>query len=234
MVEHKVTEHGWTQTIFRPIFLPDFWKEYDVVQARAVLSANEAASVTGVPLKEVHRIVDAGLLEGAVENRGGTRVIADRGLVGLKLAHETADVLTPKGRRELVKGLLRRPMSRRVGETALAIDVGPIETTIRRGLGALKKARKMVCVDKGILGGTPCFKRTRIPVHDIAAMIANGDRKSAVLRAYPQLTSEHIDLAVLYARAYPRRGRPRRRPFWRNAAPTSSEMRSVGSLLRKS
>ena len=29
------------------------------------LSASEAACVTGVPLKQVHRIIDAGLLAGA-------------------------------------------------------------------------------------------------------------------------------------------------------------------------
>jgi len=205
-----------------------------VVQARTALSANEAASVTGVPLKEVHRIVDAGLLEGAVESRGGTRVIVGRGLVGLKLVHETADLLTPKGRRQLVKHLLRQPASARVGENALTVDVRPMETAIRRGLDALEKARKMVSVDKDVLGGTPCFKGTRIPVHDIAAMIANGDRKSAILKAYPQLAAGQIDLAVLYAGAYPRRGRPRRKLPWRKSGLISSETLSLNELLRTS
>jgi len=205
-----------------------------LAQAKAGLSANEAASVTGVPLKEVHRIVDAGLLEGAVASRAGTRVIVGRGLVGLKLVHETADLLTPKGRRQLVKRLLRQPASTRVGENVLTVDVRPMETAIRRGLDALEKARKMVSVDKDVPGGTPCFKGTRIPVHDIATMIVNGDPKAAVLRAYPQLTTGQIDLAVLYAGAYPRRGRPRRKPLWRKGEPISLEKYSLDDLLPKS
>jgi hypothetical protein len=34
-----------------------------------LMTANEAASVTGVPLRQVHRIIDAGLLGGAVKRR---------------------------------------------------------------------------------------------------------------------------------------------------------------------
>ena len=188
------------------------------------LSANEAASATGVPLKQVHRIVDAGLLDGAVANRAGARVIlGDRGLVGLKLAHETAALLTPEGRRRIVRQLILRPRISKVEEGALTIDVRPIEDAIRRGLSTLDKARKMVAVDEDVLGGTPCFKRTRIPVHDIAAMVANGERKSAILKAYPRLTADQVELAVTYAAAYPRRGRPRRMPPWRKGRPESSE-----------
>jgi uncharacterized protein (DUF433 family) len=201
-----------------------------LVQARTTFSANEAASVTGVPVKEVHRIVDAGLLEGVVGRRAGKRMIVSRGLVGLKLVHETAELLTPEGRRQLVKGLLRQGAKARLRDAALTIDVRPTKTAIRRGLDALERARKMVVVDKDVLGGTPCVKGTRIPVHDIAAMVANGDRKSAILRAYPKLAAAQIDLAVLYALAYPQRGRPRRKPLWRKAGPISSEKLPLGDL----
>ena len=203
-----------------------------MAQARAALSANEAASVTSVPLKQVHRIVDAGLLKGAVESRAGMRVIVGRGLIGLKLAHETADLLTPEGRRQVIKKLLLQPASKTIGHNALTFDVRPMETAIRHGLNTLERARKMVAIDKDVLGGAPCFKGTRVPVHDIATMIANGDQRSAILKAYPQLTAEQIDLAVLYAEAYPRRGRPRRKPLWRKARPTSSQRLSVRDLPR--
>ena len=201
-----------------------------MAQARAALSANEAASVTSVPLKQVHRIVDAGLLEGAVENRAGMRVIVGRGLIGLKLAHETADLLTPEGRRQVLKKLLQRPKAKTIGYSALTLDVRPIEIAIQRGLNTLEKAKRMVAIDKDVLGGAPCFKGTRIPVHDIATMITNGDQKSAILKAYPQLTAKQIDLAVVYTEAYPRRGRPRRKPLWRKGRPISSQRISIRDL----
>lgn len=205
-----------------------------MARMREALSTNEAALVTGVPLKQVHRFVDAGLLEGAITRRAGARAILGRGLVGLKLAYETADVLTPKGRRRLVRQLLERPRAKMVEENALTIDVRKIESAIRLGLNALEKAKKMVTIDQDVLGGAPCFKGTRIPVHDIAAMVVNGDRKSVIVKSYPQLTAEQVELAVLYAGAYPRRGRPRRKPIWRKERPLSSERLSLRDLPRAS
>jgi len=205
-----------------------------MVQSDEALSANEAASVTGVPLKQVHRIVDAGLLQGAVENRAGTRVILGRGLVGLKFAHDTAGLLSPEGRRRLVRRLLDRPRAKTVQEDAVTVDMRPIQATVRRGLTTLEKAKKMVAVDQDVLGGTPCFKGTRIPVHDIAEMVAGGDQKTVILKAYPQLTAEQVDLAVVYAEAYPRRGRPRRKPAWRKTKPVSREELSLRDLPRAS
>ena len=64
-----------------------------------LLSAYESVCVTGVPLKMVLRIIDAGLLRDFAEKHEGKWMIFKRALVGLKLAHETADILTLKGRR---------------------------------------------------------------------------------------------------------------------------------------
>ena len=72
----------------------------------------------------------------------------------------------------------------------------------------------MITTSKDVLSGTPCFRGTRVAVHDVAEMIANGDDVSAVLAAYPMLTEELVHAAVAYADAYPRRGRPRQRPLW--------------------
>ena len=41
---------------------------------------------TDVPVKQVHRIIDAGLLRDAVTSRKGARLILGKGLIGLKLA----------------------------------------------------------------------------------------------------------------------------------------------------
>ena len=71
----------------------------------------------------------------------------------------------------------------------------------------------------------PCFKGTRIPVHDVAEMMANGDERPTILAAYPSLTQKHIEAAMVYAEAYPRRGRPRREALWqKKMARSSSEM----------
>lgn len=172
------------------------------------VTANEAASVTGVPLRQVHRIIDAGLLGGAVKRRDKARLLAPSALVGLKLAYETADVLTLRSRRAVVATSIRRPRQTMIRTDVVVVDVRPAARAVRSGLSQLSKARGIVASAPDVLGGTPVIKGTRIPVHDVADMLANGDRPAAILKAFPQLDQDRIRLAAIYALAYPPRGRP--------------------------
>ena len=174
-------------------------------------SANEAACITGVPLKQVHRIIDAGLLESAATEGRRARAVHGGGLVGLKLAHETAGVLTRDGRRCLLRCLLDHPDANTARARGVSVDLRPMRNQVRQGLSRLARARAAISCDDAVLSGTPCIKGTRIPAHDIAEMRANEDSVQAVREAFPQLSEDRIELAVLYARAYPRRGRPKRR-----------------------
>ena len=54
-------------------------------RASRTLTANEAACVTGVPLRQVHRIIDTGVLGSAAARREGSRLVHGDGLVSLKL-----------------------------------------------------------------------------------------------------------------------------------------------------
>lgn len=181
-----------------------------MAQVIDALTANEAASVTGVPLKQVHRIIDAGLLAGGVVTREGSRVVLGNSLVGLRVAYLTADTLTLEARRRVVARIIGQADVTAVRDHAVTVEVEPIASEVAAGLGSLAKAKTMVRIDQEILNGTPCIAGTRIPVHDIADMLMNGDSAAAILDAYPQLTPEHLEMAVLYAQAYPRRGRPPR------------------------
>ena len=194
------------------------------------LSANEAACVTGVPLKQVHRIIDAGLLDGMASG-GRSRAVHRDGLLALKLAHETTDLLTLDGRRRLVRFLLDHPGARAAREGDLSVDVRTMKGEVRKGLSSLARARNAVACDDAVLSAAPCIKGTRVPVHDIADMLANGDDATAILAAYPQLSEAQIELAAFYARAYPRRGRPRREPFWRDRTPAASSETTLDALL---
>ena len=187
-----------------------------------ILSANEAACVTGVPLKQVHRIIDTGLLGSAADIRSGSRVILRGGLVGLKLAHETMDVLTLDGRRRLVRYLFDNPKAKVARDRSVSVDIRLMKSEVRSGLSSLVRARRLISADEAVLGGAACIKGTRIPAHDIADMLANGDNMRAIREAYPTLAEEQVEAAALYARAYPRRGRPRRSSFWRNRNPVIS------------
>lgn len=191
-----------------------------------VLTANEAASVTRVPLKQVHRIIDAGLLRGRVEIRRGSRVIVGSGLVGLRLAWLTADTLTPTARRRIVERAIATDATSVVAADPLKVDLKPIAAEVKVGLNRLRKAKAMVARDPDILGGQPVFAGTRVLVHDVADMLGSGDTPNTIHAAYSQLTLDQIDLAADYATAYPRRGRPPVKPVWPSARAKSS--RTIG------
>ena len=175
------------------------------------VTTTEASCVTGVPLRQVHRIIDAGLLDAAAQSGDGVRRIRRDGLVGLKVAYETTDILTLDGRRRLVSYLLDHPAAVKACERGVSVDVRSIKDEVRKGLSLLARARATVSCDADMLSGTPCIKGTRIPAHDVAEMLANGEGARSIQKAFPQLSRTQIALAAFYARAYPRRGRPPRK-----------------------
>ena len=143
--------------------------------APVTLTANEAACVTGVPLRQVHRTIDTGVLGSAAARREGSRLVHCDGLVSLKLVHETTAIFTLDGRRRLVRYLLDHPEADTACVDDVSVDVREMQEEVRRGLSRLARTRETITVDDAVLSGTPCVKETRIPACDIAEMLANGD-----------------------------------------------------------
>lgn len=56
-----------------------------------------------------------------------------------------------------------------------------------------------ISIDGRICHGQACFAGTRIPVHQIVHMLANGDTIDDLLREYPSLTRESISGGLDYA-----------------------------------
>jgi len=80
-----------------------------------------------------------------------------------------------------------------------------------------------------VMGGTPVFAGTRVPVHLIAELVVQGGTEAELLGGYPRLTAEMIRLAPVYAAAYPLRGRPRRQP-WRDHQPVHRSRRRLAAI----
>lgn len=56
-----------------------------------------------------------------------------------------------------------------------------------------------ISIDPKICHGRACIKGTRIPVHQIVSMLANGDTTDSLLNAYPTITREDIRACLEYA-----------------------------------
>ena len=58
---------------------------------------------------------------------------------------------------------------------------------------------KRISIDPKVCHGQACIKGTRIPVHLILRMLANGDTIEEMLKEYPSLTQEDILACFDYA-----------------------------------
>jgi len=58
-----------------------------------------------------------------------------------------------------------------------------------------------ISIDSNICHGQACVKGTRIPVHQIVRMLANGDTVEDLLAEYPSLSREDVMAALDYAAA---------------------------------
>lgn len=56
-----------------------------------------------------------------------------------------------------------------------------------------------IAIDPNVCHGQACIKGTRIPVHQIVRMLANGDTIEDLLEAYPTIEREDILASLDYA-----------------------------------
>ncbi len=56
-----------------------------------------------------------------------------------------------------------------------------------------------ITVDSRQMGGVPCIRGLRIPVATVVGMVAEGIETKEILSSYPDLKSEDIREALLYA-----------------------------------
>jgi uncharacterized protein (DUF433 family) len=126
-----------------------------------------------------------------------------------------------------VTSAAKKQLRRKIGDSLGAgtdLDIGgcifrfkSAARSVRKRLATLRKARRRVVCDPEIRGGMPVIKGTRIGAHEIAAMLEQEQSEAEFLQDYPTLKAEDLEVAKIYAAAYPRRGRPPRHP-WHLAA----------------
>ncbi len=58
-----------------------------------------------------------------------------------------------------------------------------------------------ISIDPQVCHGQACIKGTRVPVHQVVGMLANGDTIEELLTDYPSLDREDIRACLRYAAA---------------------------------
>jgi uncharacterized protein (DUF433 family) len=83
----------------------------------------------------------------------------------------------------------------------------------RKSWKSFKRSAASVHSNAEIMGGTPVFRGTRIPVHLVADMLRQGASPEEILEGYPSLTRNEINHARIYAAAHPERARQADQPW---------------------
>lgn len=194
-----------------------------------LFTPTEAAVLTGLPLKAVNNAIDRKMVSTIAGEEAGrpTRLLDARALVSLTLERRLADRIAPELRRNAFDALAASPRNVvSIEGGLLKIDLSQPRRELDASLRALRRAQRLVVSDPDIMGGDPVFRGTRVPVHMIAALVAEGTAETDLLEGYSRLTAEMIRLAPIYAAAYPPRGRPRKQP-WRGHPPVRRARRAL-------
>jgi uncharacterized protein (DUF433 family) len=178
----------------------------------------QASAVANLPLPAVHKLIERRLIRPRRLRTGRSiqRMLSREQVLYLRLEAEGVRLLPIASRRTIAKKIEESPGIDAVILTegsALMIQVKTVRMELDQDLKKLERAENMVISDPEIMGGTPVYRGTRIPVQLVADMLCQGAKPEEILEGYPALDREKIELAPLYVQAFPRRGRPVSRPW---------------------
>jgi uncharacterized protein (DUF433 family) len=201
------------------------------------LTPTEAAVVSGVSVRDVHRVIDEHILPESFYDTQDARSFKSHACVFIAFYFGAADRLTSEERHRAITLASRnssdvKSRTRTIQDEFLTIDLAPFWKGVDERMVRLNAARAQVIEDNEILSGTLAIKGTRVPVYDVAASVAAGIAMERILSSYPSLNREQVELAALFAEANPQRGRPRQRIVPPAGAKIISSRRKVRPVSR--
>lgn len=170
----------------------------------------EAAAVSEIAVKSVHNAIDKRIIarHSAEEE---ARALYDEDLLRLKLWYGVGSILSAERRQRLFDTIDQNPDADTVrADDYLIVDVARAREQLAARSQTLREAERGIESVKGVVGGEPVFKKTRVPVRTIAAMRAQGATTKEIVEGYPALTERMVELAEIWTTAHPARGRPRK------------------------
>jgi uncharacterized protein (DUF433 family) len=189
----------------------------------------EAAFIAGISSSQLDYIVDEhivpnDLLDLKEPIRRYARLVAPLA----RFYFKTESTLVAAVRRDVINELFRRVQELRTPEPIWALTDMPREFNwkvskpnividpfcffVEAYLNAKKVdlAEALVVEDDEIMGGLPCFAKSRVPISNVLGSLDEGMTLNEVRDHYFFLTEAHIAVARVYAEIHPQRGSPRR------------------------
>lgn len=188
------------------------------MRAVETYSAAEISAVTGASVRAVYKALGERLPQGLSVQRDRQQYLTRWGAVCFVIDREMPKDVPVAVRRQLYTTILERQSAGQVqhdcGILSYVVDVKAVADRVDGDLARYRDAMGLIVEDSSIQGGAATFRGTRILVHQIADLLAQGADEAELREDYPRLTPAMLAAAPVYARAHPRRGRPKA-PAWR-------------------
>jgi uncharacterized protein (DUF433 family) len=179
----------------------------------ALLTRREAAEIGGLPLNAIDKAIEHGVIK--PRRRGGKSLLPAHEVALLVLLRQM-DVALPAKAKARLRNWLAHLQPQAVGselELSEALRVAMTEDaaqTIERAESYAHRRERYIERNPAVMGGEPVIRGTRVPVRTLARLIETGEAHEVLREDYPHVPEEAYAVAVQWARANPRRGRPRR------------------------
>lgn len=172
----------------------------------AVLSALEVAALVDLDEGKIRKDVEHGLFARPRFSIGDLVYFRLVALLGLTVSVEDRRRL-----HDLVEAALRkRPTPRTIALSPVTeLKVGDVAAEMETKLDRFSTWKKKLVEDPNILGGEPVFPSSRTAVRHVGGLLLRGVPEHEVREDFPHLADEDFEFARLYAKAYPKMGRPR-------------------------
>jgi len=179
----------------------------------ALLTRREAAEIGRVPLNAIDKAIEQGVLK--PRRRAGRPLLPPHEVALLVLLRQI-DVALPAKAKGRLRRWLAHPQPQAIGselELSEALRVAMTEDvarTIERAESYARLRDRYVERNQAVMGGEPVIRGTRVPVRTVASLIEMGETREVLREDYPHVPEEAYAVAVQWAHANPRRGRPTR------------------------
>lgn len=175
-----------------------------------LLTRNEIAEISGVSINAVNKALEQRVAK-ARKQRGRTLLAADEA-AALALLSELPISLSIKLKREVRNWIVKRnPAEAEEFELSRALRVAMTENAAdvaRRAFDYVRLREKYIEVDPNKMGGAPVIRGTCVPARNLAQLVEGGQSRKALKEDYPHVPEEAYEVAVLWAKGNPQRGRP--------------------------
>lgn len=197
-----------------------------------LFSPAEIGAFTGVSVKAVYKLIEQRLPAGFVIRRKQRPLLTRWGALCVVLDREMPREVPVAIRRQVyaqVRGATPRAIKCKHGIMHYVVDVKAAADRMDADLAKYRNSMKLIVEDPSIQAGAATFKGTRILVHQITDLIAQGATEAELREDYPRLTREMMAAAAVYAKSHPRRVDHESRSG--NAMSRSQHERSQGAVL---